>query len=251
MREFHDVELWRVSAFQRILKSPGESAYARLDETTVLSSSLMSDLNALRQEAQPGDALEVMAACLRHSEPALVYLQYEQVVWPVTVFPAQRLYHSPRDLTQASITGLATLRFLRAEPPGVRLPGHTQHERVMPAEQYRPLPPLLRTLALHGPRKSLVSAISQKSSFRLNPGAVMKQLGLHGAMGSAAQRLRQESVSLREIAGWPGMNTERASRLVNALYLSGELILSGQSSRMELGLGKRLLNWARSARSSS
>lgn len=248
MREFHDVELWRVSAFQRLLKSPGESAYTRLDETSVLSSSLMSDLSTLRRDTETDDALEAVAACLRHTEPALIYLQYERVVWPITVFPAQRLYHSPRDLTQASITGLATLRFLRAEPPGVRLPGHTPHERVMPAHQYRPLPALLRTIALHGPRKTLVSAIAQKSCFRLNPGAVMKQLGLNGAMGSAAQRLRQEPVSLRDIAGWPGMNTERASRLVNALYLSGELILSGQSSRMDFGLGKRLLNWARHSR---
>jgi hypothetical protein len=245
MREFHDVDLWRVSAFQRILRSPGESAYSRLDASSVLSSSLMSDLHALRQEDRQDDALEVLAACLRHIEPALVYLQYEQVVWPVTLFPAQRLYHSPRDLAQASITGLGTLRFLRAEPPGVRPPGHMQHERVMPAHQYRPMDPLLRTLALYGPRKTVISAIAPRASFRLNPGSVLKQMGLQGALGSAAERLRRDPVPLREIATWPGMNPERASRLINALYLTGELILASQSGRGESGLGKRLLSWAR------
>ncbi|MES2889543.1 MAG: hypothetical protein V4739_16240 [Pseudomonadota bacterium] len=245
MREFDDVELWRVSAFQRLQRSPGESAYTRLDETAVLSTSLMADLNALRQDALQGDALEVMAACVRHSEPTLLYFQYEAVVWPLTLFPSERLYHSPRDLAQACASGLASLRFLRAEPPGVRAPGNSQRERVMPAHQYRPLVPLLRTLALQGPRKTPLSALKTKTSVRLNPGAVLKNLGLQGAMGSAAERLRRESVDLREIAAWPGMNAERASRLVNALYLSGELIGGSQPGRPEVKLGERLLSWAR------
>ncbi len=246
MREFHDVELWRVSAFQRLRQGSGTSAYAGLDETSLLSSSLMSELNVLRQHGSDDDTLEVFSACLRHAEATLVYLQYEQHVWPVTLFPAHRLCHSPRDLSQASLSGLAQIRFLRAEPPGVRPPGHSEQERVMPAAQYRPVGPLLRMLALHGPRKSLLSAITSKTSFRLNPGAVVQSLGLSGALGSAARRMRVEAASLREVTGWPGMNAERASRLINALYLSGELILSGQSEDSNLGLGKRLINWARS-----
>jgi len=31
---------------------------------------------------------------------------------------------------------------------------------------------------------------------------------------------------LRKIAGWPGMSVERASRLLNALYLTSNLIVS-------------------------
>lgn len=246
MREFHDVELWRVSAFQRLQRVPGNSAYVGLEGSSVLSSSLMSELNLLRQHAYHDDALEVFSACLRHAEATLLYLQYEQFVWPVTIFPAHRLCHAPRDLSQAALSGLANIRFLRAEPPGVRPPGHSDHERIMPASQYRPVGPLLRTLALHGPRKTLLSAITSKTKFRLNPGTIVKGLNLPGALGSAARRMRSESASLREVTGWPGMNAERASRLINALYLSGELILSGQAERSDTGLGQRLINWARS-----
>ena len=45
-----------------------------------------------------------------------------------------------------------------------------------------------------------------------------------GALRSAAQRLRLETVSLRTISEWPGMSVERASRLLNGLYLNGALL---------------------------
>jgi hypothetical protein len=40
------------------------------------------------------------------------------------------------------------------------------------------------------------------------------------------QRLRQGAASLREMAHWPGMSVERASRLLNALYLCGALMVT-------------------------
>jgi len=56
-------------------------------------------------------------------------------------------------------------------------------------------------------------------------------------MGSAVERLRRESVSLRDIASWPGMNAERAARLVNGLYLTSDLIVtrSHHAARSEPG----------------
>ena len=41
---------------------------------------------------------------------------------------------------------------------------------------------------------------------------------------SAGQRLRRETVALRDIAAWPGMSLERASRLLNGLYLTSSLL---------------------------
>ena len=41
-----------------------------------------------------------------------------------------------------------------------------------------------------------------------------------------ALRLRREVASLREVASWPGMGRERATRLLNALYLQAGLIVS-------------------------
>jgi len=42
--------------------------------------------------------------------------------------------------------------------------------------------------------------------------------------GPVIERLRGESASLREIASWPGMGVERASRMLNALYLASSLL---------------------------
>ena len=60
----------------------------------------------------------------------------------------------------------------------------------------------------------------------------------HGDRSFAMHRLQRESVSLRDLAGWPGMSLERASRLLNALYLTGGLMLtrSHPAARDEPGL---------------
>ena len=39
-------------------------------------------------------------------------------------------------------------------------------------------------------------------------------------------RLRREATNLREMSTWPGFDRERASRLINALYLQAALIVS-------------------------
>ena len=54
--------------------------------------------------------------------------------------------------------------------------------------------------------------------------------------------LRRESVSLREISQWPGLTLERASRLLNALYLASGLLItrSNAAARNEPGLLRNL-----------
>ena len=44
---------------------------------------------------------------MRHRQSALICLQYEDLVWPVTVFPNEVVYHSPRDMSLAAAEGLA------------------------------------------------------------------------------------------------------------------------------------------------
>ena len=170
------------------------------------------------------DALEVAAACLRHREAALLYVQCDGLIWPVTLFPAQGLYHSPRDLAQASLAGLATMKVLEAEPPGVRPPGHWMHERIAHAEHYRRLPPLLWSLAVNGPRAALLPEIAGTAAYRVVRNPADDGLVVSGALRPAVDRLRRETVSLRTIGTWPGMSVERASRLLNGLYLTAALL---------------------------
>ncbi len=226
MRDFEDSTLWRVSAFERIRLETGTSGYARLEGPTVLPSTLMAELNRMDREPDGRDVLEVIGACLRQREAALLYLRHEELVWPVTLFPLHGLYHSPREMSAGTVPGLGDLELIAIEPPGVRPPGHWMHERVGQAEHYRPLAPLLWAVALDGPRTTLLRDIGGTAAYRAVPQPPLQGLVAPGALGSAIERLRQESVALRTIAGWPGMDLDRASRLLNALYFASSLLVT-------------------------
>ena len=246
MRDFDDTTLWQVSAFERVQQETGTSGFARLDRPTVLPTTLLADLRRLGDDTREMDALEVVAACMRHREPALLCLRHENVVWPVTLFPTQELYHSPRSMELATPAGLGSLSVLSTEPPGVRAPGHWMHERIGHVEHYRPLAPLVWQLALHGPRGTLLSEIAGPAVYRFVAHRLEGVPVPGGAIGSAMERLRHGSAPLRQIATWPGMSVERASRMLNALYLVSALMVSrshpaarDESRSGWFGFGKR------------
>jgi hypothetical protein len=218
--------LWRVSAFDAQRRAAASSSFADLRRKTVLATTLQAELRLLERRRASSDALEVVATCMRLREPALVYLQCDEGVWPVTLFPDQMVYHSPRNLLRGSARTLGSLEVMEVEPPGVRPPGHWMHERIAHAEAYHPLLPALWTLALQGPRLELLQEISGTAAYRVLRNPAVQHLSTPGALGPAIERLRKQAAPLRTIASWPGMSTERASRLVNALYLSSNLIVS-------------------------
>lgn len=230
MRDFDDSTLWSYSEFESMRARTGTSGFARLDDASVLSETLLDELRRLEPHGVENCPVEVVAACIRHREPALLCFQCDGLVWPVTLFPAQALYHSPRDIRLAEAAALNRLTLASAEPPGVRPPGHWMHERIANTESYRALAPLLWTLALKGPRADLLHPISDPAAFRAlrNPEADhgSEEIALGGALGSAAQRLRRETVPVRTIATWPGMSLERACRMLNGLYLTSALLVS-------------------------
>lgn len=223
MADFEHSSLWRISAFER-QRSSGHTASGT---TTLLPTTLLADLRRLSPHATGGeDVLEVVAACQRHREAALLYLSCGPRVWPVTVFPARSLYHSPRSVADAGPPEvLGRLRLLDIEPPGVRPPGDHRHERVARAELYRPLGELLWALSLYGPRHALLGAIPGDARYRLAAGVDAAALPRGGALAPSIARLHAAGAGLRDIAGWPGMSLERASRLLNGLYLTGSLIV--------------------------
>ena len=224
MRDFQDSTLWRISAYERLRLERGSSAFAQLGENTMLPTTLLADLRHLEARHEDSDVLEVLAACMRHRQAALICLQYEGLVWPVTVFPAEGVYHSPRDMSLALPDSLAGLKVLSCDAPGMRPPGHWMHERVGRHDHYHPFKPLLWQLALHGPRSARRAEIAGNVAYRVTLSREDRLLA-PGALGPAADRLRAGAATLRDIAGWPGMSAERASRLLNALYLSAALMV--------------------------
>ena len=246
MRDFDDSTLWRISAYERIRKESGSSVFAPLGGNTVLPTTMVADLRRLESHREGSDILEVLAACVRHRQSALICLQYLDYVWPVTVFPGEGVYHAPRDVALATSEGLASAKVVSCEPAGVRAPGHWMHERVARADQYRPLPALLWSMALQGPRSTLLNEISGPAAYRCTLSANSRPAA-HGALDPAAERLRRETASLRDMARWPGMSIERACRLLNALYLASGLMVmrthpsargEPQTLASRFGLGK-------------
>ena len=242
MRDFQDSTLWRISAYERMRIERSSSAFAQLGENTMLPTTMLADLRQLDVRREGGDLLEILAACMRHRQAALICLQYENLVWPVTVFPGELVYHSPRDLSLASRDGLHAIQVMSCDAPGLRPPGHWMHERVGRIEHYHPLKPLLWQVALHGPRSALLAEIAGNAAYRVTLSREDRLLA-PGALGPAADRLRNEAATLRDIARWPGMSADRASRLLNALYLGSALMVmrSHPAARPDENLLGRLL----------
>ena len=225
MKGFDTSSLWRVSAFRRARREGSLDVDHGADRPTLLPTTLLADLRRLQGDGLEGDVLEVIAACLRNHEAALLYLEQGDFVWPVTLFPREGLYHSPRDAL-AEAAAMSGLRLLSIEPPGVRAPGSFMTERVAGADRYRPLTDLLWAAAMNGPRPTLLDEIGGRVAYRLVVSNKRALPPTRGAVASAILRLERDAAALRDIARWPGMSVERASRLLNALYLIGALLVS-------------------------
>jgi hypothetical protein len=249
--EFEQSTLWRISAFERLKNDPAH-AQRTGDGPTLLPSTLLSDLARLdRNDPSVGaDVLDVMAACMRHRESALIYLQRGEHVWPVTLFPRELVYHCPFDLLGTCGADLSGFRILSVEPAGVRPPGHLVSDRVAAASRYRPLLPLLWQMALSGPRSELLPEIGGAAAYRLSPGFELFSLPLTGASRLAYDGLRTQTASLRAMSGWTGMDLPRARRLLNALYLvSGLMVLrTHPAAREEPGTPSAFMGWLRGGR---
>ena len=117
-------DLMRASGFQRYLdelaREQGDVTLTRLSQ---LDPSLMQDLMRFEQNGRQTELLEVLAACMRHARPLAIYLQCDDVVIPLTVFPREHLAHCPVPMTQFLSRPLASLVVLRVEPAVLRPPG--------------------------------------------------------------------------------------------------------------------------------
>ncbi len=213
--------------YQRMREQMALAEGGALGRVSVLSSTLLAELRDSHRYADGAELVDVLAACRRHAEPALICLSHQGLVWPITVFPAEMTYHSPQDLLGCSDTALAKLRVLSVEPAAVRPPGHSMHDRIGDAGLFRPLAPMLWAVALRGPSlHALVPAIAGTAAYRVPRSLNSDGLAAPGALGAATERLRREPSSLRVLAGWPGMDLERGIRLLNALFLVSNLIVT-------------------------
>lgn len=212
---------------------PMDAADSRPDDTaptalTSLSPSLLQDLMRFDALAGPQrELLEVLAACVRHTQPLALTLGVPgRTLLVVSVFPLDRQVHCPVPLADLLDDDLAAVQVVEVQPARWRAPGSTDAQRIDRPECYTPLGPLLWAVALRGAREALLPELSGQAAYRVSPGVSLGGLDVPGALRPAITRLRRQTSNLREIASWPGMGPGRAMRLLNALYLQSGLIVS-------------------------
>jgi hypothetical protein len=221
-------DLMRVSAFQRYLDDLVRvgSVDATSTRLSSLSPSLMQDLERFERNGRQSELLDVLAACLRHGYPLTVNLQWIDRVVPLTIFPQEHLVHCPVPMPQFLASRLSELQVMQVEPAMLRAPGHREQALVGEAQMYSPLAPLMWEMALRGSRERLLPEIAGTAAYRVAPGLNLRGLDMPSILGAAVDRLRRRTCNLREVSEWPGLDRERAMRLLNALYLQGGLIVS-------------------------
>jgi hypothetical protein len=221
-------ELMRASGFQRYLEElkreqQGDPSLTRLSQ---LNPSLMQDLMRFEQDGRRTEVLEVLAACIRHARPLALYLQCNDHVIPLTVFPLQRLAHCPMPMSDFLSQHLAQMQVLRVEPAVLRPPGDTEAALVGEPHLYHPLAPVAWELAIRGAREQLLPEIGGVAAYRIAAGSNLRDVPMPGVVRAAVHRLQRRSSTLRDIAAWAGFTRGRAMRLLNGLYLQGSLIVS-------------------------
>ncbi len=199
----------------------GTDALAGATRLSSLDPLLLKDLQRFEARARAGDGLElleVLAAAVRHSRALRLMVEHGEELLPLTVRPRERLVRAPVPPAAWDTLLWPALRVLQVEPAGP-----VASTELQPAT---PLGPVLWALALRGARGELLPEITGPAAYRIAPTTDLAALELTGPLALAVQRLQRESSSLDDIGRWPGMDRERASRLLNGLYLQAGLIVS-------------------------
>lgn len=205
------------------------AAGAASTQLSSLSVSLLQDLT--RPElGQPGRRalLEVLAASVRHAQGVSARLQLADAQeLLLTVLPRQRLMHCAWSLNRLLATDLSRWQVLEVTAATVRPPtplfGLAQEPIAPP---FATLAPLLWAVALAGVRGALLPELAGQAAYRVAPGVNLSGLYMPGPMLACVGLLRRETCSRRTLAACHDIGTERATRLLNALYLQSALIVS-------------------------
>jgi hypothetical protein len=190
-----------------------------------LSSSLMTELRRFSDHGRKTETLEVVAACIRHAQSALLHLQFGDKVVPLTAFSQERLVHCPMDMDMFLELPLHQAVVMHIEPALLRPPGDREPSLVAELCHYYPLSPLMWELALRT-RDDLLPEIGGPAAYRVSPSFDLEGLRFSDTLRAAIDRLRRQTSSLRSISGWSGLNRLSATRLLNALYLQAGLMIT-------------------------
>ena len=213
--------------WRRTTTPPPPPDEQRGTELSSLSPSLLQDLMRFdRAGSTHRELLEVLAACLRHTQPLSISAALGHQPLTLSIFPQQHQAHCQWSLAELLSHDLKLLQVLQVQPASQRPSGSGDAAGADALAHSMPLDALLWGVALLGGRSTLLPELAGQAAYRLVPGVNLRALEMPAALATASERLRGQSRNLREIASWPGLNAERAMRLLNALYLQSGLIVS-------------------------
>jgi hypothetical protein len=195
-------------------------------DPSTLSPSLRADLSRFDDPEHGADLLGVLAACLRHGKRVTIHLQCGRHALPLTVFPQEQLIHCSMSMVELMARHLADLRVLHVEASWITPPGTTEMMLAGKNPLLHPLPPFAWELAIRGARRELLPEIGGTAAYRVAPGTDFSRLPIRGPLLASLTRLRHQAANLRELSIWPGLDSGRAKRVLNALYLQAGLIVS-------------------------
>ena len=116
-----------------------------------LSPSLLQDLLRFENSGPQRELLEVLAACVRHTQAlAITVAAPDQPPLVLSVFPTDRQVHCVLPLADVLGGNLAALQVLEVQPARWRAPRSTEAHRIDHPDHYAPLGPLLWAVALRG-----------------------------------------------------------------------------------------------------
>lgn len=220
-----DDRLMSASAFHRNLRhdAGGVSSVMRGTRATKLSPSMLADLDRFGDRPDGADLLELVAACVRHGCPLVLFLEVAGRVLPLRLFPSQALFVCPMDFLGMPEAHVRRLRVVRVDP------GIAQHTIAgfapgADAEHTGPLSALLWQLTMHGERYELLPEIDGRVCYRVSWGWTAGTLPIDDAALALLQRMRRECLALDDLAALPGVGLERACRLLNGVYLQSGLL---------------------------
>lgn len=206
---------------QQSRRRDAEAGSTRLES---LNPSLLQDLQRFAPAYRPDeglDLLEVLAGAMRHHSALQLHLQDDGRLLTLAVLPARRLLRWALPAPPWQALPLADLRVLRVaaiDAEGADVAASGDHEFDLSC--------MLWELALRGARGALLPEIAEPATYRVTPGVNLELLAPTSPLAAAVQRLQGPTTPLRDIAGWPGFDRDRAIRLLNALYLQSALIVT-------------------------
>ena len=204
-------------------RAPYPPVHTALDS---LSPSLLQDLQRFEPNSPQRELLEVLAACLRHTQALALDLDGPRGLLTLSLFPLDSMMHCALSINELMESDLSQWRVLGVQPASLQAPDHAQHKRLDGQRGYAPLRPLLWLTALYGARDSLLPELSGRAAYRVASSVNLAGLDVPGPMSRCIAQLRRQTCNLGEIARWQGIGSARATRLLNALYLQAGLIVS-------------------------